>query len=183
MLSALFNRGKSRRMTPTPSQSISGQAANGPIHAAGVHLSLATPVKDGALQQAIQEYVSKLSKDDRDAFQSAPDIMEHLQGMQRNSKSPISSSLTNRVERVLQCIQYFMGSLAIFIQHHPEISSLVVGGVHCILTVGSSSTRYLTELKLIYSYRAACLRVHWVLWVSYCNDGTHRDPPFLPHWV
>ena len=100
---------------------------------------------DQALQKAIQEYVKELSEDDKAAFRSAPDIIEHLQEMQDNGKSLISSSLTTRVEKVLQCVKSFMGSLAIFIQQSPEISSLVVGGVNCILTVGTS-TAYLLFL-------------------------------------
>ena len=39
------------------------------------------------------------------------------------------------MEKVLQCVKSFMGSLVVFIQHSPQISSLVVGGVNCILTV------------------------------------------------
>ena len=117
------------------------------------------PPEGGALQKAMQEYVSKLSDDDKEAFKSAPDIIGRLQEMQCNSKSPISNSLMTRVERVLQCIKNFMGSLAIFIQQSPEISSLVVGGVSCILTVGTDILYYSLELKLNYN-RVACLGVH-----------------------
>lgn len=98
----------------------------------------ATPmlVRDGALQRAIQSHVEKLSDDEKAAFRSAPDIIDHLQNMQLNEKSHISSSHISRVEKVLQCLQGFMGSLAICIQQSPEISSLVVGGVNCTLMVG-----------------------------------------------
>ena len=189
------NYGQSGGATPTAPQPTSSHtlvgpvSSTGPMHAAGAHsvnLQLPTPPMDETLQKAIQEYVNKLSIDDKAAFHSAPDVIECLQEMQRNSK-PISSSLTTRVERVLQCIKNFMGSLKIFIQHSPEISSLVVGGVNCILMVGTSSlvvlaTRNSPEPKLIYYY-LACLGVYWVLWASYSNDGTHRNPPFLPHGV
>ena len=151
---SLFNHGQSGAATPTPSQPTPGHATTGgPMYTAGaqfINPQLPIRVKDDASQKAIQEYVSKLSTEDKAAFHSAPDIIERLQEMERNTKSPISSSLTTRVEAVLQCIKYFMTSLAIFIQHHPEISSLVVGGVNCILMVGTSSTYYLSELKLIY---------------------------------
>ena len=96
---------------------------------------------DETFQKAVQEYVKKrLLDDDKTAFLSAPDVIERLQEMGCNGKSLISRSLTTRVENVLQCVKGFMGSLGIFIQHNPEISALVVGGVNCILTVGTSST-------------------------------------------
>ena len=124
-----LNYGQSRGATPAPSQPTSGHASAGPM--------------DETLQKAIQEYVNKLSDDDKAAFLSAPDIIEHLKEMQCNGKSLISSSLTARVEKVLQCVKHFMGSLGIFIQHSPEISSLVVGGVNCILTVGTAKPVFL----------------------------------------
>ena len=118
-----------------------------PIHGAKsqpVNPQLLTPpvpaIKDEALQKAIQGYVNKISDEDKEAFRSAPDIIEQLENMQCNKKTLVSSSLMDRVEKVLQCVKHFMGSLGIFIQHSPEISSLVVGGVNCILTVGTSST-------------------------------------------
>ena len=121
--------------TPAPSQQPSGHAAAGPIRVTGTQSMSLVPAKDEALRRAIEAYISKLSHDDQDAFQSAPDVIEHLKTMQCNSKSPIPSSFTVRVEKVLRCIRCFMGSLSIFIQHSPKISALVVGGVNCILTV------------------------------------------------
>ena len=123
---------------------MSSNASAGPVPVTGVQsvsLQLSVPpVLDETLQKVIQEYITKLSDDDKVAFQSAPNIIEHLQEMQHNSKSVISSSLRARVEKVLQCVQNFMGSLSVFIQHHPEISSLVVGGVNCILMVSMISS-------------------------------------------
>ena len=161
-----LNYGQSSGVTPTPSRPTASHASASPTHTTGVHsvnLPLPTPLvlakKDEALEKAIQEYVKKLSDDDKaafqDAFYSAPNIVEHLQEMQCNGKIPTTSSLTSRVEKVLQCVKTFMDSLAIFIQHSPEISSLVVGGVKCILTVGTSSTYilancYSSKIGLIY---------------------------------
>ena len=143
-----LNYGQLRGATPTPPWPASSNASAGPmpsashVHAAGaysVNLQLLTPpvpAKDEAFQNAVLEYVENLSDDDKAAFQSAPNIIERLQEMQCNGNSLISSSLTTRVEKVLQCVKNFMGALGIFIQHSPEVSSLVVGGVNCILTVG-----------------------------------------------
>ena len=143
-----LNHGQSRGATPTPSRPTSSHASvghgpsTGPMHAAGAqsgNLQLLTPpapaTKDTALQKAIQEYVNTLSGEDKTAFRSASDIIEHLQKMQCNQKTLISSSLTSRVEKVLQCVKNFMGSISGFLQSNPEISSLVVGGLNCILTV------------------------------------------------
>ena len=144
---SLLKPGRSRGATPTPSPVTGAQS---------ITLQSPTPLvpaRDEALQKVIQECISKLSDEDRTAFQSAPDIMERLKEIQHENKAGISSSLTTRVERVLQCIKHFMGSLAIFIQQNPDISSLVVGGLNCILTVGTAVlTRYVFARRLIYYY-------------------------------
>ena len=134
-----INNRQSRVVIPTPSPTSGPLPTLGPVHAHSVNLrSPSFPVmRDETLQQAIQEYVGDLSDDDKAAFQSAPDIMKRIQGLQDNGKLLISSPLMTRVENVLQCVKSFMGSLAIFIQHSPQISSLVIGGVNCILTVGT----------------------------------------------
>lgn len=150
---SLHSHGQLRGVTPIPSQPTCGQAATGPMHPAGPQ---PVPVKSEALQKAIQQYVSKLSNDDKEAFRVAPNVIERLQEIQQNSKSHISSSYVNRVERVLQCIKYFMGSLGIFIQQNPDISSLVVGGVNCILTVGPSNACFFSLPSL--SINTICIR-------------------------
>ena len=116
-----------------------------PAHAAGTQFpnpqlpTISTPVRNEAFQKAIQEYIDKLSEDDKVAFRSAPDVMVKLAELQQQQgRSGISIShttLMQRVQNVLQCVKRFLGSIAICIQHHPETSSLVVGGLHCILTV------------------------------------------------
>ena len=93
------------------------------------------PAKSEAFSNAIQEFVNNLPDDDKTAFQSSSDIMEKLWEMQRGQNSRISSPLTSRVQKVLQFIKHFMGSIAMFTQYSPGISSLVLGGVNCILTV------------------------------------------------
>ena len=132
------------------SQPTLSPAPSGPIHAAGAHSvnpqPPTPPVPANAFQKAVQKYVGELSHDDKAAFLDSPDVMQRLQEMQYDDKS---SSRLARAEKVLQCVKYFMGSLGIFIQHSPEISSLVVGGVNCILTVGTSSTY---SLPSYYSY-------------------------------
>ena len=160
-MSTSTNPSYSRGATPTPSRPTSSLESAHPMHS-GDHLCSAGPARaagtqsvnlqlplppvpakrDGAFQMATQEYVKKLSGDDKAAFLSAPDVIECLQEIQCNGKSLISSSLSSRVEKVLQCVKHFMGSLGIFIQQSPEISSLVVGGVNCVLMVGIPCKKY-----------------------------------------
>ena len=116
----------------------------GPVDAEGTQLldpqpPLAPmPPKNKAFERAIAQVLQKhvdLSDDDKEAFQSYSDVdvMEELRNVQ-DGTSRISDSLT-RVQKVLECVNRFMGPLATFIQHSPEISSLVVGGLNCILMV------------------------------------------------
>ena len=96
-----------------------------------------TLVKNDSFQKAIQEYIHNLSDDDKVAFQSATDVMEELGKLQQGGlRIPTShSTWIQKVQKVLQCMKQFLGSVAICVQHSPQISSLVVGGLHCILTV------------------------------------------------
>ena len=151
-----LNYGQFRGATPPPSRPTSSHASARPmnsavpVHAAGahpmnpqLHIPPVPAMQDEAFQTAIQKHLEELSDEDKAAFLSAPQIIDRLQEMQCNGKSLIPSSLTTRVENVLQCVKHFMDSLGIFIQHHPDISSLVVGAVNCILTVSASSTFWL----------------------------------------
>jgi hypothetical protein len=54
---------------------------------------------------------------------------------QEHAKQSMSRSLGTRVEKVLLCIKSCVSSVSICIQHHPDISSLVVGGFNCVLMV------------------------------------------------
>ena len=102
-------------------------------------LTVSITVKNEAFHKAIQQCVDNLPDDDKAAFESAEDVMERLRELQQRKSRTSSSHITHmqRVQRVLHCLKRFLESTAICIQHHPEISSLVVGGFHCILTVST----------------------------------------------
>ena len=89
--------------------------------------------ENGPPVKAIQEYIDNLSDDDKVAFLSATDFMQ--QGI-----SHISSSHIFRVEKAQKGVEQFLLS---FVQHSPEIPSLVVGGLNCILTVSTYSINLL----------------------------------------
>ena len=101
-------------------------------------LAISVPETNEVFQMVIQEYIDKLSDDDKRAFQSATDVMDKLGGALQQGKSRITGSHTTRmqkVQKVMRCVKQFLVSIAMCIQHHPEIFSLVVGGLNCILTV------------------------------------------------
>ena len=81
-----------------------------------------------------------LSEDDKTAFQSATDIMQKMQTMDvENAQSSVSRTFGPRVQKTLNLINVFLKSVEICIQHSPKISSLVVGGFHCALSVSLCS--------------------------------------------
>ena len=121
--------------------SASSGALAGPAHATQPPATFVQG-KNESFQKAIQEYIDTLSNEDREAFESASDVMEKLGELQQ-SKFRTSSSLNirmQRVQKVLQCVNRFLESIKICIQHSPQISSLAVGGLHCILTVSTLPT-------------------------------------------
>ena len=143
----------SREASPAPSRLAPSPAPSGSA-TSDIHSTLPGPAaetpplnlkplapvqpKNQAFENAVAVIVQKhgdLSDDDKEAFQSASysDVMVELRNAHHGT-SDISDSLT-RVQKVLNCINRFMGPLATFIQHSPEITSLVVGGLSCILLV------------------------------------------------
>lgn len=78
----------------------------------------------------------QLSEDDRTAFQSATDIMQIMQTMDaENAQGSVSRTFGARIQKTLNFIRAFLKSVEICIQHSLEVSSLVVGGFHCALSV------------------------------------------------
>lgn len=79
------------------------------------------------VKKVIQAHSDKLSDSDKAAFKAAPTILAHRRCMQRNN-SP--SSITHRVERVLQSLENFTKFL-----ETDRLVDLLMGGVHCTFTV------------------------------------------------
>ena len=129
---------------------VSSSTLAGPLHSIGGQSpnlqspAISVPLKNEAFKKAIHNYIDNLSYDDKIAFQSATDVLEKLEELQRGKPSTPSthSSRMQKVQKVLQCVKQFLGSVAICIQHSPEISSLVVGGLNCILTVCTLNIYY-----------------------------------------
>lgn len=124
----------SQSTPPGPARAVGAQSLN-PIAPAPAP----APAKNEAFEKAVKSYINQLTEADKKAFLSGSDIMARLQEMQNDQSGfgRVSGQFTPRIQKVLQCIKQFMGSIAISIQHHPEISSLVLGGFNCILTVGT----------------------------------------------
>ena len=114
-----------------------------PTHAAGGQSlnprppTFPMPARNEAFERAVavalQKYIDRLSDDDKVAFQSATDVMEKLEELHQDNCCP--STRMQKVQKVLQCVKQFLGSITICIQHSPEVSSLVLGGLNCVLTV------------------------------------------------
>lgn len=86
-------------------------------------------------KEVIQKYADNLPDSEKTAFKAASDILEHLRSIY-DSKVYFPSFVTHRVERILQGLEIFMNLLEI---HNSEPGRLLVGGVHCIFTVGTST--------------------------------------------
>ena len=127
----------------TNTSTASASTLAGPAHATrnqspnSQSLAISVPVKNEAFGKALQEFVDNLSDDDKVAFQSDTDVMLVLEELGKSRISRSHTPLMQKVQKVLQCVQQFLGSVAICIQHSPEISSLVVGGLNFVLTVST----------------------------------------------
>ena len=86
-------------------------------------------------REVIQKYADNLPDSEKTAFKAASDIREHLRSI-HDSKIYFPSSVTHRVERILQSLEIFMNLLEI---HNSEPGRLLVGGVHCTFTVSTST--------------------------------------------
>ena len=147
-LGAPFYRGNSGSLNPTstprPASSNSSSTLVCPIYPTRDQdpnpqlLTVSSPVNNVAFQKAIRDYVESLSDDDQVAFQSATDVMEKIQMLHYGSSCQ-SSSRIQKVKRVLECMKLFLKPIAIYSQKAPDISSFVVGGFNCILTVSTST--------------------------------------------
>lgn len=58
---------------------------------------------------------------------------------EKNAKKSLSRTFGARIEKLLQLMNSFMNSVVICIQSNPEVSSLIVGGINCALSVSFSS--------------------------------------------
>lgn len=169
-----FNYHEIRGIPPTPLEPTPRPPSTPPdvpgAHASNPETPTATaPATNEAFQIAIQAFINdRLPADVKKDFQSASEIMQTLQMMQAHRSRPgntmhISSSVSDRVKKVLEGLRHFTGSVAICVQHSPEISSLVIGGVNCILVVRTSSSNCLNWCSGACDY--SLLPVYSLLWV------------------
>ena len=97
------------------------------------------PVACEAFKKAVEQYTKNLSDDDKKAFHSfnsGSDVMAEICNLNNETdKIRVTNAHSERVQKILNCIKQFMGTLSIFIQHSPEFSSLAMGGVNCVLLV------------------------------------------------
>lgn len=160
---APFGHKRSRNSSPGPPSTPSPAFGNTLTNTLDTK-SIATPVPTKSeAQKAIEEYIDNLSDDDKIAFQSASDVMQKL-GELKQGESRISRSHINhmqKAQKVLRDVKQFVESVAVGIQLGPQIYSLVVGGLNCVLTVGIVCPHLHSLLvMLICSNWSACTRIH-----------------------
>ena len=90
------------------------------------------PAARRVLVKAIKTYADNLSDSDKTAFKAAQTILALLRRIQRNNQV-YTSSLTHRVEQVLQCLENFTSFLGTL---QSELVGLLMGGVRCTFRVG-----------------------------------------------
>ena len=137
---------KKRGISPTPLEPTPCPPSTPPdvpgAHASSPETPTApVPGTNEAFQIAVQAYINdRLPADVKQDFQSPSEIMRTPQMMQDHpSGMHVSSSVSARVKKVLEGLRHFTGSVAICIQHSPQISSFVIGGVNYILVVRTSA--------------------------------------------
>ena len=109
------------------------------------------PAQTLAIVQTIKDYVDSFSHNDREPFRFAPDIVEKLWELQRSQSRicSIPGALTTRAQKVIRCMKSFVVSITSVIQPLPEICSLAVGGVNCVLTVSARTFSLLYRTYLL----------------------------------
>lgn len=95
------------------------------------------PVVNELSQKTIQNYIENLSTDDKKDFQLARDVMKTPAG----SRIPIDIT---RIQQMQQCVKEFLGFIANFTSHDPQVSSLGMGGLNCIMTVSAYPIKFPT---------------------------------------
>ena len=100
-------------------------------------LETSAPVENETLKMDIQKCINNIPNDDKNAFQSATDIIAKIRKL-----PPVKSSFIPRIQKVLRCVEEFLDSIAICIPDDPQISRLGVGGLNCILTVSTLNLPY-----------------------------------------
>ena len=93
------------------------------------------PVARRVLVKAIKTYADNLSDSDKTAFKAAQTIQALLRRIQRNNQVYSSSSVTGRVDRVLQGLENFTSFLG---TNHSELVGLLMGGVRFTFRVGTN---------------------------------------------
>jgi hypothetical protein len=145
-----LNRTQMLTHEPHSPLSITVEAPAGPLDQeqnSGPRADIAPPIHaNPAFLDALKEYEEKLSDEERKEFDpttaaSPQSLLSAALQLDTDHRERSSSrSLACRVKKILESMDRFMGVLCIAIQHSPEVSSLVVGGIRCILDVRSLLT-------------------------------------------
>ncbi|TGZ77426.1 hypothetical protein EX30DRAFT_366680 [Ascodesmis nigricans] len=100
-----------------------------------------------AFLQAIKRYELRLSEDERADFSSPIDVLMKVRAIdETHNEKSVSRRFAARIEKVLKGLNSYMDIVQTMVQHSPEISSLVVGGVMFILNLGIQFVAFFDKL-------------------------------------
>ena len=113
-----------------------------------------TATKSNALQLAIERHLSDLPEPDKRAFHEASKNMTDanlLDKVRAYDGDHVSQSRfrprTASVARFLRVLNRFMAGVAIGIQAHPELSSIIVGAVRAVITMAIDFVGFFAKLS------------------------------------
>ena len=105
---------------------------------------LRTPLisRNAAFADALQQHVLKLSPVESAAFRAShqsltpESILVKVKAYdQAHNRGSASRKCAEKVDKSLRILNQFLASIAIAIQSNPDLSSLIVGGLRCIVDV------------------------------------------------
>ena len=116
---------------------------------------LRTPLisRNAAFADALQQHVLKLSPVESAAFRAShqsltpESILVKVKAYdQAHNRGSASRKCAEKVDKSLRILNQFLASIAIAIQSNPDLSSLIVGGLRCIVDVIISLLRKVSRV-------------------------------------
>ena len=129
--------------TSTPSNPTISTAATPP----------ATPLRNLALELAIQKYIDKIPDVEKQAFRDAfanlsqDTLLSEVAAIDEADKhNSVRRRHADRILKFLDFLDRFMGLAAIGVQKSPEISSMIIGGVRIVINLATAFVKFFIKL-------------------------------------
>ncbi|PGG98467.1 hypothetical protein AJ80_09528 [Polytolypa hystricis UAMH7299] len=109
--------------------------------------------QNAALELAIRKHLDQLSDDEKDAFQNAAisltedGLLDQVRHLDTDHKAvSVFRHRAEQISKLFRFLDLFMGGITVSIQHSPEISSLIIGGIRLVLDIALRCVTYFTRL-------------------------------------